>query len=575
MSGFLLATLVVLTFLTGPILQYQQSDGRSMNFLFFDDRVNYGELIRGEASLSFLWERRLGMWEPAANACKLILATITGGVSPLSVLVTSVLVHAVNTILLAALVTPAGTTKNAQPIWWQMLVFLLLASWALHPLRVEVVRWASCLPYSLALLGYLLSLRFIHCSASRPFLAFVCLLFAFLCKIATLPLLVHWLWQLNVPVRRPLLSVMAGGTALLLGLAQAHAALSSSTAGYGYGGVRSLSSLISDMLLAINWQWHLHVAPFLLCLRPIYSRHDIGEALQGYLSLLLLVAVLLVVILLLRRLLLLRDRQTFWLWMSVALAWCPALALYEHGMTESVTTDRYAHLPSALTILVLIQSSRQWILTHLPRWRTRLLVLMPLLLLLTGGCVVLMHLSTLQLQRWENDATLWEEAIHKCGSREIHSVTNFLAHVLDNAPLGSEREQAALILLQDLCTDHYAHDLRLLTMLINHWRIAEKWGEAAQWLEQQLDRDRDRNRNRNRNGNSNSNMPPSRLEAWMLNQLGVLRIEEGKTPLQGLAAIEEAARRSPYFIANWFDARRQLQSLLPWYQWEVGRVVRH
>jgi len=57
--------------------------------------------------------------------------------------------------------------------------------------------------------------------------------------------------------------------------------------------------------------------------------------------------------------------------------------------------------------------------------------------------------------------------------------------------------------------------------------------------------------------------------------LGVLRIEEGKTPLQGLAAIEEAARRSPYFIANWFDARRQLQSLLPWYQWEVGRVVRH
>ena len=126
-------------------------------FVSWDDHENYknnphlNNGILNIDNLKHLATPLLGVFEPVANLIKLIVITVsntnvkTDSATPF--LLCNLLIHILNTILIQKLIH-VRSGKNT--IQWTRVVIIIPVMFAIHPLRVEAVAWASCLPYQVA-----------------------------------------------------------------------------------------------------------------------------------------------------------------------------------------------------------------------------------------------------------------------------------------------------------------------------------------------------------------------------------------------------------------------------------------
>ena len=132
------------------------------SFVTWDDNENYLEnerLKNGLTVENVNWLVKdctlLGVWEPTSSFFKLLLVSLfhqnilgsssdsIDNLSPRIFLISNVLLHTLNSLLLYFKVLPSKESN----VFARTLATLMFA---IHPQRVEVVAWASCLPYTLA-----------------------------------------------------------------------------------------------------------------------------------------------------------------------------------------------------------------------------------------------------------------------------------------------------------------------------------------------------------------------------------------------------------------------------------------
>ena len=134
-------------------------------FLSLDDLDNYprNKWIAGEDSwdLGAMWTQGLlEVYEPVALMIKATIAGVAGGMSSVRpFLVATALAHATSAVLLVpttlalSQALAAECTSECTACTVNVGHALGAAAFAVHPLRAEVLGWASCLPYALAGLG--------------------------------------------------------------------------------------------------------------------------------------------------------------------------------------------------------------------------------------------------------------------------------------------------------------------------------------------------------------------------------------------------------------------------------------
>jgi len=148
---------VVLAFL--PIL--------GNGFVYFDDNENFLENLDyrglGWSQLGWAWSTLLlGVYQPLAWIF-LEFQFVLFGLDPRGYHLASLLLHAVNSVvalsLTHALVCRSVPSLARNHPWMAYgCSALAVALYAIHPLRVEVVAWASCQPYLPCVLFYMLSI---------------------------------------------------------------------------------------------------------------------------------------------------------------------------------------------------------------------------------------------------------------------------------------------------------------------------------------------------------------------------------------------------------------------------------
>eukprot|EP00946_MAST-07B_sp_MAST-7B-sp1_P000018 g18.t1 len=124
-------------------------------FVSWDDVENFVENphLRGGLSWqnvrwSFMDGVWLGTYEPVSNIAKMLVVTASGGeVRVLPFYLAAVLVHGVNSCLVLRVAKANGADLKRFPILTMLFVFL---GFAVHPLRVECIAWASGFPYTLS-----------------------------------------------------------------------------------------------------------------------------------------------------------------------------------------------------------------------------------------------------------------------------------------------------------------------------------------------------------------------------------------------------------------------------------------
>lgn len=129
--------------ITGPV-----------TYLQYDDEKNYDDVAQlysfSSESLRWVWEDGvvLGVWEPVALLFKMAWHVGTGGGGPAVCFAVNLALHTTNGVavyLLLANSRPWISAKAQEQ--WQLCVMLSTLGFAAHPLRCEVVCWASCQPY--------------------------------------------------------------------------------------------------------------------------------------------------------------------------------------------------------------------------------------------------------------------------------------------------------------------------------------------------------------------------------------------------------------------------------------------
>jgi Flp pilus assembly protein TadD len=162
-------------------------------FVSWDDEKNFlaNPSYRGLGWSQIAWDWssfQLGVYQPLAWMI-LGVEYVVFGLKPWGYHLASVAFHALNAVVLLALTAtllrwcrPCATAEDARAVTFG--AGLAAACFAVHPLRTEVVAWASCQPYLPCALFFMLAiLAYLRAAAGRPgvrggWLAIAWLLFA-------------------------------------------------------------------------------------------------------------------------------------------------------------------------------------------------------------------------------------------------------------------------------------------------------------------------------------------------------------------------------------------------------------
>ena len=150
----------------------------------YDDPANYdqNEFLQGDLIDIVLRGNVLGVYEPVSLLFRRFVSNFIS-LSASNVLIISLCLHILNTLLIRGyaetavrIFRPDASTRNVRLCsGFAALLF------AVHPLRTEVVAWASCQPYLLAML---FSILFIQTYPSK--FSVVLFLLAVLCKAVSI-----------------------------------------------------------------------------------------------------------------------------------------------------------------------------------------------------------------------------------------------------------------------------------------------------------------------------------------------------------------------------------------------------
>ena len=349
---------------------------------------------------------------------------------------TSVLLHAVNVLLLCVLVLRVAAIACAhepsaarQPAWWTALLAALL--FGLHPLRAEPVAWATgrgdvlvTTFMLLTVLAYLRGARAERAGAHALWLAAAAIAYALSVLTrgmgVTLPIVLLVLdWY---PLRRlggghgrwlgrgvrgvwlekiPFVTLAAVGAALAP-LAKARAGSTMDLALHG-----PLARIVQSCYGLVFYVWKT-VVP--IGLSPIYElRLPIDVTAPRYVVAVLVVLAAVVMLWLLRR----RQPAVVAAVLCYALLAAPILGLVQSGNQEAA--DRYSYLPAIpLTLLAAFGLRRAWLAERMPgRGRTIL-----------GGvsAAVIVFLAALSWRQgtvWHDTGSLWQHAAAVCPESSI------------------------------------------------------------------------------------------------------------------------------------------------------------
>jgi protein O-mannosyl-transferase len=149
------ATLIMILLITAsfyPSLHNQ--------FAHVDDKINFEDnrdfLGMGSKQLAWAWKTTLmGVYQPVAWTC-LSAESSLWGTDPRGYHAVNLLLHALNAVLLAWL---AGRLIGRASGVSSAAVVVATTLYAVHPLRTEIVAWASCQPYLLSAFFGLLSIH--------------------------------------------------------------------------------------------------------------------------------------------------------------------------------------------------------------------------------------------------------------------------------------------------------------------------------------------------------------------------------------------------------------------------------
>lgn len=125
-----------------------------LTYLQYDDEKNYQDVAQlysfDSENLWWVWEDGvvLGVWEPIALLFKMVWHVGTGGGGPAVCFAVSLALHTTNAVAVYLLLANSrARTPTEVHEQWRLCAMLSALWFAIHPLRCEVICWASCQPY--------------------------------------------------------------------------------------------------------------------------------------------------------------------------------------------------------------------------------------------------------------------------------------------------------------------------------------------------------------------------------------------------------------------------------------------
>jgi Flp pilus assembly protein TadD len=259
--------------------------------------------------------------------------------------------------------------------------------WALHPLRVEPVVWASAMPYALALVfGLLATLAWLQ---ARAWSAAILVLLSLLSRPLALTLpVVLWMIRRPVTTRERSAVLFAAASAAVAAAAESYARLTASFAEFGPGARLTLAATAPWRYL---WRavWPVGLTPLdPLALTP---RTDLFAIVLGLGGIAIASAAAW------------KWRRTWPVfagaWAAYLLLLAPAMGVVPSGL--QATADRYTYLPAIPLSIAIAFLLEKGVLGVRPLFRV----------LAVATIVTLAVVTWRQTQYWRDSVTLWTHAV--------------------------------------------------------------------------------------------------------------------------------------------------------------------